>query len=517
MELQKNEFKTYQGTERARLSSDFVKQYGNHSLNITSTAFQLILAIGPYVDYEGLIQLTKPQMRALLKDVSAQFFVRTLNSALKADVLEEVNGRLYSRVHTFKAMSEQTFVPHYKRFTEEKFPSVGERATRLFAYIMAAKPTDDYLVINIENLYRNKLHTAKNGIEYFHDAKEVVDALVKLLKNDLVEIRLPQKKGDDILLNAKNIADHRTVLEMYVEIKTVMDELTNKVVKRKTRTSVTKVNAETHVLYLKLSSSLTSSHAKVKASETELHALLRQYHYHIRLLNRDSVTGIIGLKNTLYEEAGKVGLALYRNALEQYLKEKLPVISSHDNKKFGVQDHIMNYYLLIAIKKVLLQAAREIKAMELPLHSPVFLTAYGELTEKELKGLMKFYTEKASINHLIIMEKELHDLRISLADVEKVKAPWNAIYDALKLEFITFVNPEVPLMNLASFREIAFTAAQEHLFTQKEKFEEYMKEIAASYSNAKEFPIASGNIDHYPTATSRPKKINFYNWLEDRE
>lgn len=508
----------------ARLKKEIMADHGSGKKNTTPTSISLMLVVSPYVDIDGLIQLSKQHIRGLLK-IDAHFFSRTLESAKEAGFIEERKGRLYSLVHTFKKSDQFTFIPNYTRLVDGKFPNLGKWAIKLFTYILSTHSSGFYIV-NFENLYKNKLHTASNGLTYFPDARRVVNALVKLLEHDLIQIELPVFDNKNrVILDSTNTQDHRAMLETYVEIDSAKDNAAEKC-HRKTRTSALKVKK--HRLYIKVAPSVTSSKEKVQASRTEISNMLEDNNYSIDLLRENTITSVIGIKNSLFKAAGSVGLSIYRKSLSLFLSQKTPLIDFYEQQEFKVYNHFLNYYILESVQRIILQIAKDVKRNtgKESLSAPIghFVTAYGTVSTEEVKGLLKFYNERSSHNHVIILEKNLNDLELDLQFFNSTEIPLKGIFmRATDIRNALREDTEVELSE-EELIQVTYEAAEKNLLHQKERYENYVKQFIRSQNVFYDFILATDSFTAYQQrihdeqiAKDTPKKIKFYNWLEVRD
>lgn len=515
MELLKTKFHSTEKILLPRIKRELAADYGSNSIDATPTAVRMMFTVSPYVDYDGLIHLTKVQIREKL-GVCSSFIARTLESAKHANFIEEREGRLYSLVHTFEKAksSEFKFIQNYSRLVDGRFPNVGKWAMRLFMYILGSSVSGRQ-VVKLENLYRNNLHTVDNGLNYFPDARRVVDALVRLLHHDLIQVEFPvPNKSERTVLNKENAELHRILLEEYAGIRQgcTADKENGT---RKKRTS--SLQSKNHLLVLSISESVTSSKERVKASQTELNLMLEENNYSVDLLRESTVTSIIGIKNALYFGAGEIGLSIYRKSFSQFLSQKMPLIDYYDQQEYKVYNHFINYYVLTSVQSVLLQVAKN-SVLESKSTTPnEFVTAYGTIKHKEVKGLLNFFNDRASRNHNVIMEKLLSDLNFKLHNLEETKLPWKKIFEkaaAIRFNFLVHENVQLPPREL---RELTYELATNNLLHLEEKYREYVTQFINSkypfYDVAKAagFNHFSGDIPN-----DEPKKIQFYNWLEDR-
>lgn len=510
MKNSKPYFKSVPEKETARMSREFVALLGKGELDSTPNTIRMIFYMSPYVDFDGKVHMKKEEIKRIL-NVDMKSFKFAYKRALKNELIEEKNGCIYSLVHTFQKSSDFTFIPNFKRLVSGNFPSLKLRTMQLFAYFMSSKPKG-YHRVNFENLYRNKLHTSDNGLDYFHDAKELISALVELLKYDLIEIRLTSL---GTTLDKQNIKYHRALLEEYVGIYTTTEKDSFSK-HRKIRTSLNRV----HTIDVNLSSSLTEEKVKVKASEQELNLLLQEHYSGADLLKVNTINGLIGYKNELYKAVGLTGIGLYRESISTYLSEKWQLIDLHDARDFGLQDHYMNYYLLPAIEDVLLQVAKEIKAMKNPRPSIKFSTPFGNLSFNEVSGLLSFYNKYASKNHIVIFENQLHQLGISQEDLNKILLPWFNIYEVARYVQIELVHQYDIQLSKSDLRAFTYEAAKEYLLTQKEKYEKYITQFKNSQSLYYDVAVSGESFSIHldnAAATKRSSRLeDFTNWLEEK-
>ncbi|XKF86523.1 hypothetical protein LG289_17685 (plasmid) [Planococcus rifietoensis] len=469
----------------ARISRSFVSSMSKNEISITPTAFSMMFAISPYVDVDREIKLHKYQIKQLLR-ISQSSFNHTLQVAKNAGIIEEKRGKLFSNVHTFEKSNKLTFIPNYERLVDGNFPKLGRWATRLFSYVLSSRIENAPLRVNIENLYDNTLHTAENGLVYMKSAKNVVATLIECLKADVIELKIPSRDDNKKLvsINKLNVEEHTALLEEHVEIMNSSSLEGDSPSKKKVRTSMRKVENDTHILYIYLAKSVTAKTMNVKASHTEIDNILKENAYESSFLKSNTVNGIIGIKNDLFKAANLVGLAIYKKSLIDYCKEKMPIIDVHDSQEFALQDHLMNYYVLVSIRKILLKAAEDISSaskagMDLP---NTFKTAFGSLTFIEVKKLLEYYNTKSSINHKVVFEKELLDLGINQNDLPSEETGWNPIFDETSHVHLSILSHFEQGLTRPELRDIAFELAERTLLVQKEKYEKYLKDLASKRS-----------------------------------
>lgn len=466
----------------ARISRSFVSSFSKNLIDITPTVFRMMFTVSPYVDVDREIKLYKFQIKQRLH-LTLSSFKHALRVAIDAGIIEEKAGRLYSNVHTFEKTNKLTFIPNYERLVDGNFPKLGRWATRLFSYVLSSRIENAPLRVNIENLYDNTLHTAENGLVYMKSAKNVVATLIECLKADVIELRIPSRDDNKklILINQQNVQEHVSLLEQHVEIMNSSSVGEDILSKKKVRTSKRKVENDTHILYIYLAKSVTAKTTNVKASHTELDNILKENAYESSFLKSNTVNGIIGIKNDLYKAANSVGLAIYKKSLLDYCKEKMALIDVHDSEEFALQDHLMNYYVLVSIRKILLKAAEDISAaskssLALP---NTFKTAFGSLTFSEVKKLLAYYNSKSSINHKVVFEKELLDLGISQTDLPADQTEWEPIFDEASHVHLSILSHFEQGLTRNELREIAYELAERTLLVQKEKYQQYLKDLVS--------------------------------------
>ncbi len=493
----------------ARISRSFVSSFSKNLIDITPTVFRMMFTVSPYVDVDREIKLYKFQIKQRLH-LTLSSFKHALQVAINAGIIEEKSGKLFSNVHTFEKSNKLTFVPNYERLVDGNFPKLGRWATRLFSYVLSSRIENAPLRVNIENLYDNTLHTAENGLVYMKSAKNVVATLIECLKADVIELKIPSRDDNKrlILINQQNIQEHITLLEEHVEIMNSSSPEGDNLSKKKVRTSKRKVENDTHILYIYLAKSVTAKTMNVKASHTEIDNILKENAYESSFLKSNTINGIIGIKNDLFKAASLVGLAIYKKSLIDYCKEKMPLIDVHDTEEFALQDHLMNYYVLVSIRRILLKAAEDISAaskagMDLP---NTFKTAFGSLTFIEVNKLLAYYSTKSSINHKVVFEKELLDLGINQNDLPSEETGWSPIFEETSHVHLSILSHFEQGLTRPELREIAFELAERTLLVQKEKYEQYLKDLASTRSA----PVKVGNqLPYVETTKGSSNRVNY--------
>lgn len=449
----------------ARLKREVVQKHGAGKLKITKVAWNVFLYMSPHVDLDGRINISKQRVKTSLHLQKLQLD-KAITRLIENNLLEEREGRLYSLAHSSCGeTSHYEFVENYSKWVKGGAMKLSPRTNQLLAHLISAKmPGKDY-VVNFENLYQNTLHTNNAGINYFFEPAEVISSIMALLKEEYITVKLGLNNKAHVLTGC-NIAVETAILEHYI----------GKSAKEKAeRSKTSNLKRDKHVLIFRLTSKFISNKEIVNSSKEELNSILMKNGSYIGSLQRITVSRLIKLKNELYKTVGEVGLAVYRESLEDYFSEKSFYIEYHDSKDYKLFNFIKDHYLLNHIQNTLLEIAEQIKVCDYIKPTTQFNTSFGVISHVQLMELLSFYYEHSSKNHLVLFEGALHEAGITLDDLKESTPRWNKPFFVVHTDlFIRLGASSANQLSQTEMRNLLKKAAEKKLLTQQKEYERYV-------------------------------------------
>lgn len=489
----------------AKPSREMVYSFGKGELPIAGSTMDFLMYLSPYIDLDGRVIIPLEQARYDLL-MQSNTYNLVLREVIAHGLLVQKGNHYYSKfhIHTNGSSHEFNYIKLLAAYTSATVRGYSLRSKRLFYYFASWGWMATWKRISIEHLYQNKIQDDSKGIQYFDNFKQVSQALLDLVKDGLIEIKLPTGKSE--LLLDSNTCDLEN--QFYQHFNFEEDE-------RKKRTSHLK--SVLHVLKIRISPTIAQQDIRVAASEKEFIQLAQAEHIAWDELQQDTVKYVISYKNTLYQVAGDTGLAIYRRSIQAFLKEFGDRVLHYDALD-KMANYFMDFYLLPEIKRVLVDVAYHQKWMKSGLLSASLYKTEStriiacntyQLNFNVIKGLLSFYQDKGSINHIICLDGDLLEHDIEYDDILIDRSAWLQIAKLANKEYEiqrnTFKN-EDPIdrpiyQNPVEWKRFMIECAKEGMFVKQQAFVDLIKQL-----QIKETPIANPYV----------KEVPFYNWLEHR-
>lgn len=398
----------------AKLDRELLRDFVRKNLDISKTAFNLILHLTPYVDRDGRIHLDKAIKantyydRQSIKKAFNELCETTYNDK---KLISYEDGYYVSNFHVATS-GKLTYLKHLPIFNSPEFLNLTLNQTRLLMYIATNNVRNQYTAVAIENLYKNTLHDPEYGLNIYHSSKSMRDDLFYLIDMGFVHVRL---HGEDSELD-KTDSTYKKHFNDYCEFKN----------EKKARTSKYKKN--NHVIGLKVNPALFEKDAIAnEASKAEIRLLCDRYHMFHEDLKPETFNYITGKKNEMIELFGEAGFSLYRNALEKYFKEKHEFIVYYDQLKKAA-NHFTDFYLLEEIKMVILAA------LKFELGSRGELTATGyPISEVHIPSLVRYFIANSSDEHKVLIDQDIQLIKDADDLMSGINAdePWTHLADSI--------------------------------------------------------------------------------------
>jgi len=488
----------------AKPRRDIIRKFGTGDLLLSPSTIDFMMFLNPYVDKDFRINIDLSFAAKQIIGMQKKTFHLVLNELKENQLIVSKGKETYSRFHVLIDGQETNFeyLKILNAYTSDKVQGYSLRLKRLFYYFVTAQHMEQFKKIHIENLYDNKVHTKDVGVSYFDNFKEVFAALLVLIKDGFIEIRLGATAKDIITSESKQIEQR---LSSFFKC-----NLNTK--KRKQRTSYT--NSINSVISVRVSNKTFSKIVAVEASKAEFIKLANDKYVCWEDLNPLTIDYITGYKNDLYNLIGDNGISIYRKALKEFINDHADSLLHFDIQN-KVANYFMDFYLLKEIQNILIGAAHQQRMVLTPYSSSynkgdeIKISNYA-FSNKDIGKLLSFFTNKGSMNHKVIFDGMMLKERIDYSLLEVVNPAWIVLKNEVEFEYkkqhIKFhgaVDIKIPeLINNSEWRSFMILCAEKGLFVKAVEFEEFLKQKRMMIENSIRKPI---------------KPIKFYNWLVERD
>lgn len=260
-----------------------------------------------FTDQDGLVHIDFAQYNRKLMIMYKESADVAINDLVKHGYFMRKEGRLYSLCHYDYSFGDNErgyhYIPTLSFLMDVKFMNQTKRQMLMLLYILHAKLEGQKHKINVENLYKNSLHSSTAGIDIFYNYEEFKKWFIGLVKKgyfvvDLVDVQatLTQSTSDP-----------------EKEFDTYCGKISGE---RKSRTSKYK----NHPLLISVNPALLDRVNSV-GHAYDLIKLAESHHHHIDPKNMAHLSGLFGVKKELYKLFGLDGVRLYRTGLKTYFSE----------------------------------------------------------------------------------------------------------------------------------------------------------------------------------------------------
>lgn len=531
--LLKNSMK--KDTPMAKPSYKIIKSFALGKLDISGSTMDFMMYLSPYIDQDCRVNIPLEQAKYAL-DFQRSTLERAINEALVFNLLVKKGEKYYSRFHilTDGSSHNREYVQLLEVFTSAAVRNLTLREKRLFYYLVVSKNIGTWHSVHVEQLYRNALKKDA-GVDYFFAFKEVADALVTLVSSGLIELELTpfrngKPSGTEISLkkDSSGNLDSKTEKEFIEANMKMFFEYSTEQNERKKRTSLRK--SSDRVIQMRIAPIHLNKLILVDASKEEFVQAANENAIAWNKIKSDDVNYIIGFKNELFVEVGETGLQIYRKCLNKYLKkEAMNILHYAEQEKMA--DYFMDFYILPEIKSILVDAAKQQQHMQRALirdpHVPwefIIRKNTYRLQKTDTENLLKYFNRRASEDHKVLLDADLYNNGVLKNDIQLNLEQWDNHFAEVKT---IFRSRRVMLerdqegfepirMTDREWRDFMYESAKKGLLKQKKKFWHLLEEVRESLL----IPIGKPSLPDYveDSMVKMPvKKVEFYNWLEERE
>lgn len=490
----------------AKPNRKLVYDFGKGKLDISGSTMDFLMYLSPYIDLDGKIIIPLNQARFALS-MQSNTYARVLREAKHHGLIVQIGKHYYSRfhIHTDGTSNELSYMKLINIYSSTKLHAYSLRNKRLFYYFASSTRMGDWGKIHIENLYRNKVHKEGAGVNYFESFHEISEALIKLIRDGLIEIKLYKnqtKNSHAQILTAETPLLEERFYSFFNYSKG----------QKKKRTSLRQ--SVERVIQVRISSKVLNDELNLSASKTEFIQLADANHIAWNEMSSVNINYIIGYKNDLFKVAGDTGLAIYRQSLQSFLKDNAYNLL-HLDRIDKVANYFMDFYILKEIRNILAGAAYYNQKW-IPSRITwkedwkVIVCNNYQVDYKTIGELLMFYIERGSMNHKVLLDGDLMRLKIDYVQLTFNESEWLYLQNAVEKEYEMqrehFQKADAILrpiyINAKEWRIFMINCAEHGLFVKKDAFENLLKDKRMRLQSHIVRPV---------------KPVPFYNWLEERE
>ncbi|MEK5071652.1 hypothetical protein [Sporosarcina sp. FSL K6-1508] len=496
----------------AKPDRKLVYQFGKGELDISRSTMDFLMYLSPFVDLDGRIVIPLEQARYDLKMQSITYS-RVIREARYHQLIIRKGNKYYSRFHIHTDGSDNCFnyIKLINAYTSPTVLNYSLRYKRLFYYFISVTRMGSWQRFHIENLYSNKVRKDGVGVDYFESFKEVSMALLQLVRDGLIEIKLP-----DLISMQSGFAssEHKDRVVLLKADSPFLEEKFYSFFgfskgEKKIRTSLNK--SKNHVIQVKIASATVKDELKLAASEQEFIQFAESYSIAWNELNKETPSHLISYKNDLFKVAGEIGLTIYRKSIQAYLKEHSDSLLHYD--EIGkLANYFMDFYLLKEIRNILTGAAYHQKQMNGLLKNDTELIVCHDyrIDFNTIGALLVFYQNRGSMNHKVLLDGSLMQHNIDYKQLTFNHSDWiilkNTVeneYETRRALFLEADSKQLPLYRSPSaWRQFMIDCAEQGLFVKKQAFDNLLKNKQAELQGLNQRPV---------------KRVPFYNWLTERD
>lgn len=319
------------------LSRSFLRDFGIGRIPITSSTFDLLTAVSPYVDLDGKINI---DLEFIRKDNFQHHstFKKALECALSNSLLVEEydyatkRTEYFSMVHKNGNDNNISYVPLLAVFESSTFRNYNITLKRLFSYFVSLGDIEVSKEFLLCNLFRNSI--SLNEV-FFKNIKETLTALLGLSLDELIKFNLFYKSQKECFhFDSNSVANY--LLDDALE--KVYDSLQ---IKKNERVKMFQLqNLHLEIIFTE---DVRKSVVPNQATIYEINRAIVDYcNLPPFAISEESKQKIISKKLHLYFDSGNHGLKVYRTALRKCLIETDILIYDSDPEKRSMIDRIFS-------------------------------------------------------------------------------------------------------------------------------------------------------------------------------
>ena len=442
---------------KAKPSRKLLQQFAMKQLNINPSTLKVLLAISPYVDIDGQVVVAMDKIRRTL-NMQKKTFNLVLTEAKYNHLLVYKDGSYYSNFHVQATgePGEMSYIKIFDVFTSPSFLGYSLNEQRLFSFILtrSIKPTQ-WQTYNIVQLYINNRNSINKGLSIFPTFRELGNALISLIKNDHIEVKLlsTNSEGKSFILNSTSKAIEKTFFAFFGK-----SEKHDNKVEKYSRFSLEDIDSQ--LIRIRVSPSVANKERTVIASEYELDKIARENFFMAADISPEQKGYIIGYKNELFQLAGETGIKIYRKCLKEFIEDHgVSILTFSENQKAA--NYFMNFYILKEIQNILNGVALHQNILKDTNSRFNELLSHGYIIPTNLIGsLLNFFMKYGSSSHILRLDRALFEHGINYSSFTLHKTGWELLKVKRDTILISHENVLGDLFdNSADFEDYIFDCA----------------------------------------------------------
>jgi hypothetical protein len=451
-------------------------ELGQAKLKTLSTkALRLTTQYGMATDLDGRIYATDQEL--IDNEVMTP---RILPAAQKeyadAGFIEKgEDGYYYSKYHAVSNKNPKgyNYINFFEFFNRKTFYTMYKRSLNFFFYILSSKVPGTYHNVAAEHLYNNKTSN-KVAVDYFQNFKDMAKHLSYQVAAGFLEVKL----GKSVFVN-KDGSDLKGCQERFMEALYKFCGKTD----ASTRKKRMKNASDLHILKIRVVNDNPLDVYKRRATFKDLEIIAMNNGFDLNDYDIELLKDVHKLKRKMFDEFGKMGVRIYRQALEHYF-----VTGGHgfdDDMSSGDFARILAKNYIAPILKLNIQTYFKEYAISID-HQD-----FGIGAKSDTKSYIKVFSQMAYKDDLVLLDRELSSINIDLHDhLTFESAEWfkfkQAVIDVFKQE-----------KEIGNNKSAVYYLAENRQLTSKKRQEE----DEAAFKNSS-------------TPDRDRKVVPFYNWLE---
>lgn len=455
---------------------------------------RLLVGLSMFSDKDGRINATLPKIKDL-GYMTPKLVTTSLKRLLELGWIRK-DGADYFTTYTTNTSAnrkELYYINLFKFFQTETFKTMYKRDINFLFYILTSKLPGTFHSVEIERLYRNEINRkSKKGllIDYFTNFEDLVSHLSSLIEKGVIEVKL----GKESLLT-----------ETTSDIKEKFYSYCGK--NSESRKKRIRNEFDHHVIHIRISKKVLKEKTTVFDEERlstlqDLADIATKYQCSIDLYDIKELEPIHMFKNKLYETFGNVGIQVYRESVESFFKHQ-----GHQFEKVmrsGADTfvkYLKHYYVMPSVITRLKGLFKEL-LNNTPGRS-IFVDLSVEDMDKIVSLEQDFKTKSAPYVRYI-KEEAYYDEIIKLNYFMVQSAAYNKLYR-------DFTHTNKDWMEFKQKVNVIFKSEEILGNTEKDVYRLALNN-KLNYQERIDFQLN----EKRDKERNERKKVEFYNWLEER-
>lgn len=259
-----------------------------------------------FTDHDGLVHIDFTTYNRQVSLMCRESAYTAINDLVKNGYFEWKDGQLYSLCYHDYAASVQVrgyqYIANLSFLFDSEFMNLTKRQMLLIMHILHSRLKGKNHIVNVENLYKNKLHHPIAGIDIYYNYKEFKQWFLQLIEKGYFVVEL--------------VKDKVTLDQSTTDLEGLFDHYCGKGKEGKKRLD----SKKTHPLAISINPLLNT----VKESKGHIYDLIniaQTYNCYVDPVDSGPFEGLFGVKDELFRLFGVEGIQIYRRGLTQYFKD----------------------------------------------------------------------------------------------------------------------------------------------------------------------------------------------------